>query len=308
MEQTARAIVKRYLGTDPQKMTSLGGGWFGRVFLAEMAGEPFRLVVKIHLLPGLAEQEACQLRALAAHATVKMPSVFYVHRATPDIPNDAIIMEFIPGVSVGSLSHSETAKNRDAIAHQIVDNLLSYHRTVNPDGFGEIGAAAFEPNWNAWYKTKADESLSKAESLYGLGKIDDVVLSVMRKAHELYDGIFYLPVVEARLTHGDYTTKNILMDEQFTHISGVIDPLGGCWADSELDLYQLNEGNGKDYDLLHIYASKCPLSENFAIKSSFYELFLHVARCYDAGVEIDYPFMAAMAKELDHQMQGFGLL
>lgn len=309
MQQIAEAIVNRYFGTNPCKITSLGGGWFGRVFLAEMTAEPLKVIVKIHLVPNLAQKEACQLEVLAAHATVKMPDVFFVHKATPDIPYDAIMMEYIPGYNAGNYNILEIKEeNRAAIAEQMVDNLLSYHKVINPDGFGEIGASSFEPDWKKWYKTKADEALLKGESLYASGKIDDVIFSVIRKAHELYDRIFYLPVKEARLIHGDYNPWNILLDESLTQVSGVIDPLNCCFADSEMDLFQLNHANGKEYKLLDIYASKVSVSENFSLKSSFYELFDHTAHYYDANVEIDYPFMAALAKELERQMQNFGLL
>lgn len=218
-------------------------------------------------------------------------------------------MEYIPGFNAGNYNILEiNEKNRVAIAEQIVDNLISYHRVINPDGFREIGASAFEPDWEKWYKAKADSSFSKAESFYASGKIDDVIFSVIRKAHELYDRIFYLPVKEARLIHGDYNTWNILLDESLTHVSAVIDPLNSCYADSEMDLFQLHHANGKEFKLLDIYASKFPLSENFPLKSSFYELFEHITGYYDAKVEIDYPFLAALAKELEQQMQHFGLL
>ncbi len=309
MQQIAEALVNRYMGGYPQKITSLGGGWYGRVFLAEMMDEPTKVIVKIHLVPNLAEKEACQLKVLAAHATLKMPEVFFVHKAAPDIPRDAILMEYIPGFNAGNSNLLEIEeKNRAAITQQIVDNLLSYHKIINPDGFGEIGANSFEPDWEKWYKPKADGAFIKAESFFARGKIGEDIFSVIRKAHDLYDNIFYLPVKQARLIHGDYNTWNILLDESLTHVSGVIDPLNCCYADSEMDLYQLNHANGKEFKLLEIYASKFPLSENFPLKTSFYELFDHVTGFYGANVEIDYPFMTALAKKLEQQMHNFRLL
>lgn len=76
MEHIAKAIASKYYGTTPQKITSLGGGWYGRVFLAEMAAEPTKVIVKIQLLPNLAEKEARQLKVLAAHATLKIRMCF----------------------------------------------------------------------------------------------------------------------------------------------------------------------------------------------------------------------------------------
>lgn len=308
MQQIAEAIVKRYFGATLQNITSMGGGWYGRVFLAEMDTEPSKVIIKIHLLPNLAEKEACQLKTLATHAIVKMPDVFLLHKATTNIPYDAILMEYIPGVNAGNYNVLEIKeRDRIALAEEIVNNLISYHKVINPDGFGEIGDTSFEPDWKKWYKAKADSALGKAESFYASGTIDDVIISVIRKAHERYDEIFYLPIKEARLIHGDYNTWNILLHEDLTHVSAVIDPLNCCFSDSEMDLYQLNHANGKDYKLLDIYSSKFPLSENFSLKISFYELFDHIAHYYDTKVEIDYLFLNTLAKELEQQMKKFGL-
>lgn len=309
MQQLAEAIANKYFGTNPQNITSLGGGWYGRVFEAEMTTEPNRIIIKFHLFPNLAEKEACQLEKLAAHSMLKMPEVFFVHKATSDIPYDAIIMEYIPGINAGNHSFLEIEESkRVAIAMQIIDNLIFYHKVINPDGFGEIGANSFEPDWKKWYKPKADLAFVKAESLYVNRKIDEVIFSVISKAHKLFDRIFYLPIKEARLIHGDYNNWNILLNESLTSVSAVIDPLNCCFADSEMDLYQLNHANGKDYKLLDIYASKVPLCENYSLKSCFYELFDHIAHYYDTNVEIDELFLTGLAKELDQQLQHFGLL
>ncbi|MCL2427455.1 MAG: fructosamine kinase family protein [Oscillospiraceae bacterium] len=307
MKEIAAAIAQKYLGVAPLNIIPLGGGFYGRVFLAEMPNEPTEVIIKVYLFPHLAQKEACQLKILSTYSIVKMPEVLLVHKASPDIANDAIIMEYIPGLNAGD---DFAIKNDDKvrIANQIVENLLSYHKIVNSEGFGEIGANSFEPDWKKWYKNKADGTLLRAKSLYNKKKINEYIFSVVQKAHELYDKIFYIPITEARLIHGDYNTWNILLDEDLTHVSAVIDPFNCCWADSELDLYQLNNANGKQFGLLDIYASKSPLSENFPLKLSFYELFSEITHFYDANVEIDYPRMTAEANELELQMKVFGLL
>ena len=308
MQQIAEAIVNKYFGISPHKVTSLGGGFYGRVFLAEVFAQPEKVVIKIYLPPNLAAKEARQIKTLSAYATVKMPEVFAVYKADSNIPNDAIIMEYIPGLNAGDNSLKIQEDNRMKIADQIVENLLSYHKVIHPYGFGEIGANSFEPDWRKWYKIKADGALSKAELLHRHGKIDDSIFSVMRKAHELYDKIFYLPITEARLIHGDYNTWNILLDENLTCVKAVIDPFNCCWADSELDLYQLNNANGIEYGLLEKYAGKISLSENFALKLSFYELFSEITHFYDANVEVDISRTNVQVKNLEHQMECYNLL
>lgn len=308
MQHICESIVKKYYGITPNSIRPLGGGFYGRVFLAELGTEPFTIIIKIYLYPHLAEKEAGQLKILSAHSTVKMPEVFFIHTAESDIPNDAIIMEYISGINAGDSDIVIPDNSRRSIAEAIIENLLSYHQTVNPKGFGEINAVSYEPDWKLFYKPKADAALWKAEQMKRKGKLDDYVISVIKKSRNNYDRIFYLPVKEARLIHGDYNTWNVLLDEKLTCIKAVIDPFGCCWADSELDLYQLNNANGKYYRLLDIYSAKFTLSENFPLKMCFYELVSEINHYYDANVDVEFSQIPEAANKLEKQMNNFGLL
>lgn len=77
-----------------------------------------------------------------------------------------------------------------------------------------------------------------------------------------------------------------------------IDPFGCCWADSEYDLYQLDNANGKGYGLLQRYAGKMPLSGNFEEKRCFYELYTEVSRYHDACVEVNQEAVGILAGRL----------
>ena len=76
-------------------------------------------------------------------------------------------------------------------------------------------------------------------------------------------------------------------------ITAVIDPCGCMWADSEYDLYQLNNANGKHLKLLETYARKKQLSENYRQKMAFYELFTEIEHYHNSG----YPVIQKLIKK-----------
>jgi hypothetical protein len=53
-------------------------------------------------------------------------------------------MEYLPGKNAGTAKLDGMAQAaKDTIAKEIIDNLLSYHKTENPRGFGELDGAEF---------------------------------------------------------------------------------------------------------------------------------------------------------------------
>jgi len=308
MQNIVESIVQKYYSVIPTNVKPLGVGFYGRVFWAELDTAPFNLVVKIYLFPLLAEREARQIKTLSAYSVIKMPEVFHVRVTNSDIPHDAIIMEYISGINAGDENLVISDNSRETIAESVIENLLSYHKTVNPKGFGEIDAESYTPIWKSYYKTRVDAALCKAEQMHTKGMFDKYAFYMLENACENYDGIFYLPIAEARLIHGDYNTWNVILDETITRVKAIIDPFNCCWADSELDLYQLNNANGKYYKLLDIYSAKFPLSENFLLKMHFYELVSEINHYYDANIDINRSQITAVANALETQMKYFGLL
>lgn len=306
MLETVKTLASRYFNAAPRKITPLGGGFYGRVFSVEINIKPFNIIIKIYLYPDFAENETKQLKILAEHSTVKMPEVYYTHLADMDIPHDAILMEYIDGVNAGNTDLSLSAKNTERIANEIIDNLIAYHTTINPEGFGEIGAGFYESDWRIYYFQKAKSIFYKAEKWYKEGILSHDIYSVAAKAFGKYDAIFYLPIQEARLIHGDYNTWNILLSKDLSCVKAVIDPMNCCWADSEQDLYQLNNANGQKFGLLDLYSLKFPLSENFHLKMCFYELFSEIMHYYDASI-LDCSSILEPAKRMEQQIEYFGI-
>lgn len=300
MENTIKIIIKKHFGYDVESIDSLGGGFYGRAFLAKLEQEPFRVVAKLYLYSDFAEREGLQIETLSQHSILKMPKVYGVYKAEESgCPHDVLLMEFLDGLNAGwenvSLL-SEESKN--TICENIVDNLIALHSTVNEKGFGELSFESFYPTWQDFYRPKAQKVVEKAKELYSWGQISNFVLEIFEKSFYDFDRIFYLPITEAKLIHGDYNTWNIMLNREKSHAKFVIDPFGCCYGDSEYDLYQLDNANGKDYGLLKRYSEKIALSENFEAKKRFYRLYSEIGHYYDAHVTVDFEAAEQMAKDL----------
>lgn len=300
MENTVRGIAEEHFGQGIEAVEDLGGGFYGRAFLVKMKKSPFSAVVKLYLVDGFAENEALQLKTLSLHSKLKMPEVYGVYKAeATGLPHDALIMEFLDGINAGWLDVSYLSPNaKTTICENIVDNLIALHSNVNTKGFGELNSKEFLPTWQDFYRPKAKTIVEKARYLKSVGQISDYVTDVFEDSFECFDKIFYLPITEARLIHGDYNTWNVMLNHEKNRAEFVIDPFGCCYGDSEYDLYQLDNANGKEFGLLKRYAKKIPLTENFTAKRYFYELYSEISHYHDACVPVDLAAAERMAKKL----------
>ena len=300
MEQTVAKVIEKHFGKAVEAIKPLGGGFYGRAFLAKMQGVESPVVVKLYLFDNLAENEALQLTTLASHSTLKMPEVYGVYKATENgLLHDALVMEYLEGVNAGTYDVSTlSAEARERICEDIVDNIIAVHSTVHPAGFGELTAKEFATTWQEFYYPRAKAVVEKARKLHSIGQLPDGVMDVFDRSIEKFSDIFYLPITQARLIHGDYNTWNIMLSPDKSRAAYVIDPFGCCYADSEYDLYQLDNANGKAFGLLKRYAEKMPLSENYLPKRCFYELYSEVSHYHDAGVAVNAAWIEGIASNL----------
>lgn len=300
MQDTIRKAVLQCYGVPPGDVRELGGGFYGRVFLISLEAEPFFVVLKLYLFPGLAVREARQTRMLSEHALLRMPRIYKVlEKEQTGLAMDALFMEYIEGVNAGDFDAAQLpVEARASICESIVENLIGYHRTVHSEGFGILSSGVYCPTWQEYYYPIARDIVEKAGHLREAGQISDKVLSVFRQSIERFGHIFSQPITQARLIHGDYNTWNVMLDRDRSRAVAVIDPFHCCWADSEFDLYQLDNANGKGYGLLERYAQKMPLSGNFEVKRRFYELYTEVSHYHDARVEVNLEAVEKLAERL----------
>lgn len=299
MEQKLIKLAESRFGGKVKALRPMGGGFYGRVFLAELEEPAFSVILKAYLFPDIAKQEAVQLKTLAAYATVKMPEVYW----TSDLPghHEVLAMEYLQGINLGKLEQIPSAAKQQ-LAEETVENLLAYHNAVNPKGFGALESKSFLPDWRDYYHPIAGAILEKAEKLCRAEKLAPAVTGIMEQAFAAFDDVFYLPITKAHLIHGDYNTWNVMVRGDLQHVSAVIDPFGCCWADSEFDLYQLDNANGKQLGLLETYRAKQSLSPNFQIKRAFYELFTELNHFYDANVPLVHSNIPEQAKILEKSL------
>ncbi|MDD4796726.1 MAG: phosphotransferase [Eubacteriales bacterium] len=296
----ASALVKGLFGQAPLRVTPIGGGFYAKVYLAEISGPPYRTAVKIYDKPGLNRSEFCQIETMRRYAALRLPVLYACHDADGEIPVHALAMEFLEGKNAGHAQNLPAAHRR-RIADSVVDNLMALHSAVNSAGFGPVGGACYAPNWQDYYRTQAQSILNKAIALEGRGALDGHVVDIMRRALDGYGQIFS-DSVKARLIHGDYNMWNILLNDGQTDAAAFLDPFGGGWADAELDLYQLDNANGKEFGLLDNYRARAALSPAFDVKKCFYELFTEVMHYHDAGVDVAGSQIPGQARALLCQM------
>lgn len=292
-------IIHKEIGSLPHSAKRIGGGYYADVYKFDCQnGEP--IIVKVYKSAGVMQNEISQIELLSKHSLFPMPNVLFSHMADKEYDKDFIAMNYLKGENGGNIFYLSNAK-RQMLANQVTDNLIAFHSVKSPDGFGEIGSEQRYELWNEYYKEKASAILDMALQLKNKGELSEYAYEVMQKAVSQFDKIFYLPVTEACLIHGDYNMWNIMADKHQCKVTAVIDPCGCMWADREYDLYQLNNANGRHLRLLENYASKMKLSENYKEKMAFYELFTEIEHYYKSG----YPVVKKLVKKQADKLNSY---
>ena len=168
------------------------------------------------------QNEIAQLNALRKYSLYSMPEIVLFHNSNEDYGKDLIVMNYLKGENAGNIFYLTSAK-RNKLANNIVDNLIALHKIHNPDGFGEIDSQNFYKTFNEYYKEKVRTILSMATQLHKDNQLSDYVYNVAKDAAKNFDKIFYLPITESSLVHGDYNTWNILADKKSGNVTAIID-------------------------------------------------------------------------------------
>lgn len=251
-------------------------GFYGYICLVEHAGTP--LIAKIYKQEGCMAREARQFEMLRKYALTRVPEIIAELPQRSNGRFDVLLMERLPGVNAGSIKIKDEARKKQ-FADDVIDNLLAIHGASNPDGFGDYFTGSFQSSWEKYYHaviTPMHQALHQS-------KINRRIAALADELYERFPQFFSSPVRESHLIHGDYNLWNLMVDPQTERLTGMIDPFGSCFADRELELFQLENSYGDFYHLLENYAHKVPLSDSFDAKKHYYRFWDDVKHYLNVG-------------------------
>lgn len=258
------------------RVRQINQGFYGYVYLVERDGDS--LIAKVYKQGGCMEREAKQLDILRKYALTRVPEIVAEFPENSNGHFDILLMERLPGVNAGSFKIRETA-HREQFADEVIENLLAIHEITNTNGFGDYTTSEFSPCWEDYYHSLIEPMHSALMN----SKMNRRVADLADELYDLFPRFFDSPVRESHLIHGDYNLWNLMMNPETGHLSGMIDPFGSCFADRELELFQLENSYGEDYHLLERYANAIQLSENFEAKKYYYRFWDDVKHYLNVG-------------------------
>ena len=275
-------IIAEQFKTETVSARLINHGFYGYIYLAETDRIPRKIIVKVFKKEGYADDEQRGLDLLRKYAAVKVPEVLGKSMKTDNGYRDILFLEFIDGVNAGKAEVLTDEKEKERFANEVIENLLSIHSAENKDGFGNIGSAHFEKNWSDFYRGQIENLYNKVFEQQS-GKLPAQALKLIDEIYYVHDSVFTLPIKKSVLIHGDYNLWNLLIDPCTYHLTGMLDPMGCCYADNELELIQLQKANGEKYGLLETYSKYVNLSDNFALKNEYYHFWDDVKHLANVG-------------------------
>lgn len=265
-----KSVCEKTFG-DFSSVKRINQGYYGFVFLIEKSREPKRVIAKAYKTQGLMSKEHKQLDLLRKYALTKVPKIYSESTKAENGICDIMLMEYINGVN-GSQINNISAREKSMLAEEITDNLIAIHSVKNPDGFGEIDAMSFSASWNEYYKKTVQERVNTLHKKAGIF-FPKKIVKAADMLLENFDKVFTDEIDDACLIHGDYNMWNLMVNPETNRLAGMIDPMGCSYSDRELDLFQLENANGKDFGLLECYMKKSGASDNIISKNGYYGFF-----------------------------------
>lgn len=224
------------------------------------------------------EREAKQLGMLRKYALTRVPEIVAELPQNSNGYFDILLMERLPGVNAGSFKIREIAQ-RERFADEVIENLLAIHEITSTNGFGDYTTGEFFSCWTDYYHNL----IAPMHSALVNSQISRRIADLADELYNFFPAVFNTPVQESHLIHGDYNLWNLMIDPKTEHLIGMIDPFGSCFADRELELFQLENSYGNDYHLLEHYTNMIRLSDNFDAKKHYYRFWDDVKHYLNVG-------------------------
>ncbi len=277
LEEKIKSVAPKELSTEIKGLEFIGGGSFGKVFKAELT-DGRTVAVKAFRRLGAQNEEALQLKALAANTSVKMPEVLFTYS---DETVALMGMSFIEGSNVLNIGYLfKSKKQKSAFAEKVVKGMTEWH-SVKGEAYGFLDGEKYATWLECYKKEKQEPWLKGLSELADKGKFSRKKLSLLLEATKIFNEVYTEPESPV-LIHADLNIMNIMADPKSFELKGFIDPCGAMWADREYDLFQLRNMWGDSYGLYEEYKRQNGLSEFADFKIAYYAA-LHEASCRPQG-------------------------
>lgn len=261
-------------------VSRINEGFYGYIFLIENT-DNIKIIAKVYKSEGYINAEINQLDMVRKYALVKVPEIYSVSYKKDNGYFDVLFMEYIEGVNASRINITND-KERIKFSNQVIENLLSIHSVSNPLGFGNYIEENYYFSWEECYKSRITE-LYNSIHLKKPMKFSHKSVDLMEFLYENFDKVFCEPIKENHLIHGDYNLWNLIINPENNELIAMIDPFDSCFADRELELFQLTNADGNKYSLLDNYKSYIKLSDNFEIKSAYYSFWDDIKHTVNTG-------------------------
>lgn len=262
-------------------LKKINQGYYGYIYLVEIDEKPYKYIAKVYKNTGYIDNEEAQLNEIRKYSLAHVPEIFGKSNKEQNGICDILLLEYINGVNASQIKIS-SQKEKARLSDEIVDNLISLHSVSNTKGFGDFVCDDYFSSWESYYKRQIDSIYSAVQKSRSI-KLSSASKEAAGLLWNSFYKVFRNPVKENSLIHGDYNLWNLMVDPKSNHLTGIIDPMGCCYADRELDLFQLENANGSEYGLLDNYAGKVKLSDNFEIKNAYYRFWDDMKHFVNAG-------------------------
>ena len=266
--QYLRQLIAEQFNCPVIQLSKIGRGFYADIYQTSIDRDPYNVIVKCHKYGGRSAKEKEQLELLARYSILKVPQVYHLHLHSPELPFEALIMEYIPGINASQVAFP----NRDVetrFVDTVVHNLLAWHAVSNPHGFGEIGGP-FYGNWiDLFEKQIASYRQQMVEKKRRKRTASEYVMGVVDRSFEHMRAIFCGSNHASSLVHSDYNLWNVMVDPDTYEPTGVIDPIDAGWADREIDLFHLANCR-PELGLLERYLHETETNEAFSLRYAFY--------------------------------------
>lgn len=276
-------VAKIYESISSKKclnVSRINQGFYGYIFLIENSDNS-KIIAKVYKSEGYINAEIGQLEMMRKYALVKVPEIYSVSYKQYNGFFDVMFMEYIDGVNAGAVNITDD-KQKNEFSNQVIENLLAIHNVSNPLGFGNYIEENYYLSWEEYYKSRITELYNSIHMKKPI-RFSNKSVDLMDCLFENFDKVFCESVKENHLIHGDYNLWNLIANPENNELIAMIDPFDSCFADRELELFQLTNADGDKYSLLDNYKSSVKLSDNFEIKSAYYSFWDDIKHTVNTG-------------------------